>query len=150
MAPTVNSYERLQPASLSGYWRNWGVDHRGVTTRVSSETGDHARIEHRMADGAANTYTMVASILQAALLGYRNNYPLQPAETSDCLENHDAEDGVPENLGDALDALISDTALVTAVGSELVGNLETIKRYEIDSTAGLSGSALRDYYLYYL
>jgi len=38
VAPTVNSYERLKPASLSGYWRNWGIDHRGVTTRLSAET----------------------------------------------------------------------------------------------------------------
>ena len=29
IAPTVNSYDRLKPASLSGFWRNWGVDHRG-------------------------------------------------------------------------------------------------------------------------
>ncbi len=150
LAPTVNSYARLQPASLSGYWRNWGVDHRGVTVRVSSETGDHARIEHRMADGAANTYTAVASILQAALLGYRNDYPLQPAETADCLDNHDAEDGVPEDLGGALNELAGDTALVAAVGEELVGNLETVKRHEIEVTAGLSGPELRNYYLYYL
>jgi len=26
---TVNAYKRLRPASLSGYWANWGYDHRG-------------------------------------------------------------------------------------------------------------------------
>ena len=35
LAPTVGSYLRLQPASMSGYWCNWGGDHRGVTVRVS-------------------------------------------------------------------------------------------------------------------
>ena len=29
VAPTAQSYLRLQPASLSGYWQNWAVDHRG-------------------------------------------------------------------------------------------------------------------------
>ena len=63
IAPTANSYKRLQPASLSGYWRNWGGDHRNVTTRVSSEGGSKARLEHRMADASANPYTAVARCL---------------------------------------------------------------------------------------
>ena len=150
LAPTVNSYQRLRPASLSGYWRNWGHDHRGVTTRVTAETGVHARIEHRMADAGANPYTMVAAILQAARLGVVKQYPLPPAETADCLENHDAEDGVPEDLGGALDALRADTDLVAAVGDELVANLVAIKQDEIEKTAQLDAGALRDFYIHYL
>src|SRR5262249_1155344 len=84
LAPTVNSYARLKPASLAGYWRNWAVDHRGVTARLSAEGGARSRIEHRMADGAANPYTAVATILQAARLGLRGGYPLPPPETGDC------------------------------------------------------------------
>ncbi len=64
-APCVNSYERLKPASLSGFWQNWGVDHRNVTVRVAAEDGASARLEHRMGDGAANPYTLVATVLQA-------------------------------------------------------------------------------------
>ena len=48
IAPTTNSYDRLQPGSLSGHWQNWGGDHRNVTTRISSEGGAKARLEHRM------------------------------------------------------------------------------------------------------
>lgn len=150
LAPTVNSYARLQPASLSGYWKNWGEDHRGVTTRITSETGPHARIEHRMADGASNPYTMVAAILQAARLGHRNGYDLLPAETADCLENHDAEEGVPDDLGTALEVLEADRELVDAVGRELVGNLVVIKQDEIKKTAGFSDRQLRDYYIHYI
>ncbi len=150
LAPTVNSYARLQPASLSGYWKNWGEDHRGVTTRITSETGSHARIEHRMADGASNPYTLVAAVLQAARLGHRNRYDLPPAETADCLENHDAEEGVPEDLGAALEVLQADSPLVAAVGPDLVGNLVVIKEDEIKKTAGFSHRQLRDYYLYYI
>ncbi|MEM7194544.1 MAG: glutamine synthetase family protein [Pseudomonadota bacterium] len=150
LAPTVNSYVRLQPASLSGYWRNWGIDHRGVTTRITTETGSHARVEHRMADGAANPYTVTAAVLQAALLGHKNGYELAPAETADCLENHDAKDGVAADLGSALDALEADEALVNAVGEDLVGNLVGIKREEIEKTAELSNIQQRDYYLHYI
>ncbi len=150
LAPTVNSYHRLQPASLSGYWRNWGEDHRGVTTRISSETGDAARIEHRMADGAANVYTAIAAVLQAARLGCEKGYELPPAETGDCMENHDATEGVPEDLGGALEALQSDTDLVEAVGADLVGNLAVIKEHEIEVTKDLSFDQLRDYYIHYI
>ncbi|NKB76920.1 MAG: glutamine synthetase [Gammaproteobacteria bacterium] len=150
LAPTVNSYARLQPASLSGYWRNWGSDHRGVTTRITTETGALARIEHRMPDGACNPYTMVATVLQAALLGFRNDYALVPAETADCLETHDAEDGVPDNLAGALEALQQDQALIDAVGSDLVGNLMVLKSDEIEKTAELDQKGLLDFYMHYI
>lgn len=150
LAPTANSYQRLAPASLSGFWRNWGLDHRGVTTRITSETGSHARIEHRMADGAANPYTVVASVLQASLLGVQNQYELPPSETGDCLENQDAVDGVSEDLAGALADLQADSALVAAVGEDLVGNLAVIKQDEIEKTSKLKGDTLRNFYIHYI
>jgi glutamine synthetase len=150
VAPTVNSYDRLKPSSMSGYWRNWGGDHRGVTTRISAERGPKARIEHRMGDGAANPYTLVATVLQAARLGYVNKYPLPPAETGDCFGTHDATEGVPDTLAGALDALEADAMLMDAVGRLLCENHVFIKRDEIDKTAALEGEALRDFYIHYI
>jgi glutamine synthetase len=150
VAPTVNSYDRLKPASLSGYWRNWGGDHRGVTTRISAERGPKARIEHRMGDGAANPYTLVAATLQAARLGFVNNYDLPPMETADCITGHDAIDGVPDTLAQALDALEADAPLMGAVGRLLCDNHVFIKRDEIEKTKGLDGEALRDFYINYI
>ena len=147
VAPTVNSYQRLKPSSLSGYWRNWGGDHRGVTTRISAEHGPKARLEHRMGDGASNPYTLVAATLQAARLGFVNKYPLPPMETADCLTAHDAVDGVPETLAGALDALEADGALMDAVGRLLCENHIFIKRDEVEKTAALEGDALRDFYI---
>jgi glutamine synthetase len=150
VAPTVNSYERLKSASLSGYWRNWGVDHRGVTTRLSAESGKRARIEHRMGDAAANPYTLVAAVLQAARLGFTGKYELPPAETADCILNHDAQIGVPDSLGEALMALAADKPFIAAIGETLVGNHIVIKEAEIQKTAELQGDALRDYYIHYV
>jgi glutamine synthetase len=150
IAPTVNSYERLKPASLSGYWRNWAIDHRGVTTRLSAEGGKRSRIEHRMGDGAANPYTLVATVLQAARLGLAGKYPLPPAETGDCIERHDAQDGVPEDLAAALGALAADDKLVSAIGKTLVENHIFVKENELRRTAALEGDALRDFYIYYV
>jgi glutamine synthetase len=150
IAPTVNSYERLKPASLSGYWRNWAIDHRGVTTRLSAEGGKRSRIEHRMGDGAANPYTLVATVLQAARLGLAGKYPLPPAETGDCIERHDAQDGVPEDLAAALGALAADDKLVSAIGKTLVENHIFVRENELRRTAALEGDALRDFYIYYV
>ena len=150
LAPTVNSYERLKPASLSGYWRNWAVDHRGVTTRLSAEGGERPRIEHRMGDGAANPYTAVAAVLQAARLGLAGGYDLPPAETGDCIGRQDAGEGVPDSLATALDALAADHKLVAAVGTALVENHIFVKRHEIEKTASLEGDSLRDFYIYYV
>ena len=150
VAPIVNSYDRLKPSSMSGYWRNWGGDHRGVTTRISAERGPKARIEHRMGDGAANPYTLVATVLQAARLGYVGQYPLPPMETGDCFGTHDATDGVPDTLGEALDALEADAALMDAVGRLLCENHVFIKRDEIEKTKALEGEALRDFYIHHI
>ena len=150
LAPSANSYRRLQPASLSGFWQNWAVDHRGVTVRLSAEAGPAARIEHRMGDACANPYTHTAAVLQAARLGWVNRYALQPAETGDCLENKDATDSVAADLGGAIDALEADTALVQAVGEGLVANHVGMKRHEITRTAALDDQALRDYYIRYI
>jgi glutamine synthetase len=150
IAPIVNSYERLKPASMSGYWCNWGGDHRGVTTRISEEGGTKARIEHRMGDGAANPYVLVATVLQAARLGLANGYKLPPRETGDCFEHSTATSAAPDSLADALDALEADAPLRKAVGELLAGNLIFMKRAEVEKTAKLEGEALRDFYIAYI
>ena len=67
LAPTVNSYDRLQPASMAGYWANWAEDHRLVTVRTSSSTPKSSRIEHRMADGSSNPYLAVSAVYGAGM-----------------------------------------------------------------------------------
>lgn len=150
IAPTANSYQRLQPGSLSGYWRNWGGDHRNVTTRISSEGGAKARLEHRMADASANPYTAVAAVLQAARLGVENGYDLPPIETGDGFERTDASEGTAIDLKGAVADLEQDTALGQAVGPELVANHVFMKQKEVRKTRDLEGDALRDFYVYFI
>jgi glutamine synthetase len=150
LAPLTNSYARLQPASLSGYWANWGIDHRSVTVRVSAETGPAARIEHRMADCAASPYFALAAVLQSALLGLENGYDLPEAETNDGLETINTDRHTPHDLGAALDALEADTALIQAVGPEIVANFIAIKREEIRILEGKSEAEQIAYYLHFI
>lgn len=150
IAPTVTSYQRLQPASMAGYWANWAIDHRGVTTRISAEGGKYARIEHRMGDATSNPYTLVATVLQAARLGVVHGYDLQDPESQDCFMGQDATIGVAENLAGALVDLVADADLCQAVGQGLVDNHIFIKEDEIAKTKDLTGDALRDFYIHYL
>ena len=131
-APTVNAYRRLRPAQMSGYWANWGWDHRGVTVRIPPERGAGTRLEHRLSDGAAPVHTAVAAVLQAARLGLVDEPVLPPAETGDGWESVNTDVHVPADLGAALDALEADGALCEALGKELVLQQVAIKRTEWD------------------
>jgi glutamine synthetase len=150
MAPLTNSYGRLLPASLSGYWANWGIDHRSVTVRVSAETGSAARIEHRMADCAASPYFALAAALQAAWLGLEHGYALPPEEQNDGLETVNTKVHTPHSLPEALDALEADAALKAAVGDALIDNFIAIKREEVRILDGKSVDEQIAYYLHYI
>ena len=150
IAPTANSYQRLQPGSLSGFWKNWGGDHRNVTTRISGEGGAKSRLEHRTADAGSNPYTAVAGVLQASLLGVENNYTLPAYETGDGFERQDATDSTAIDLKGAISDLKNDTVFGDAVGRLLVDNHVFMKEKEVKKTRYLEGDALRDFYVYYV
>ncbi|WP_114963255.1 type I glutamate--ammonia ligase [Tritonibacter mobilis] len=150
IAPTANSYMRLQPGSLSGFWQNWGGDHRNVTTRISSEGGAKARLEHRMADASSNPYTTVAALLQAARLGVEKGYELGPMETGDGFDRTDTRESTAMTLKGAVADLEKDTALTEAVGADLIANHVYMKQKEVRKTRDLEGDALRDFYVHFV
>ncbi len=133
LAPTVNSYKRLRPGALAGYWANWGHDHRVAAVRIPPHRGSATRIEQRTGGGTANPYTATAAVLQAALLGVTNALECPAPETGDGFESINTERCVPSSMAAGLDALAADTELATAIGQALVDNFIGIKRHEWDS-----------------
>ncbi len=131
-APTVNSYRRLQPATLSGYWANWGNDHRCVANRVPIARDSATRIESRVADGAANIHLAVAAVLTAARLGVVDELPCPDPESGDGFEEVNTDVAVPADLAEALDHLESATDFTAALGQDVVDNLVAVKRAEWD------------------
>lgn len=144
---TVNSYDRLGPASMAGYWGNWADDHRLVTTRSCVTSPKSARLEHRMADCATNPYLAVTAVLQAALLGVENTYPVPEAEDLDGLENVRATRHVPASLDRALEALDKDATLRNAVGEEICDAVIFLKQDEWKRLKDKSVDEVRDFYL---
>lgn len=147
LAMTVNSYDRLTPASMAGYWANWAEDHRLVTTRTSVASPRTARLEHRMADCATNPYLAVTAVLQAALLGVTHGYELQPAEDLDGLEHVREKRHVPSALDKALAALDADETLRAAVGHEICDAVIFLKQDEWKRLKDKNIDEVRDYYL---
>ncbi|MGH3732907.1 MAG: glutamine synthetase family protein [Acidimicrobiales bacterium] len=145
-APTVNAYKRLRPASLSGYWANWGYDHRGATIRVPGDRGDGARLEHRLSDGGAVVHSAVAAVLQAARLGVVAQVDPGKTEGGNGLETIDATVGAPASLAEALDVLEADHELVEALGADLVAQHLAVKRTEWDRySAATTDWEVREY-----
>ncbi len=130
VAPTVNAYRRLRPGQMSGYWANWGHDHRGCAVRIPLERGEGSRIEHRLADGACGPHVAVAATLFAARLGIGERLAPPPEETGDCLEDSETKVTVAPDLQRALADLEADSALVAALGEEFTRMHVTVKRRE--------------------
>lgn len=130
LAPTVNAYRRLRPAQMSGYYANWGHDHRGCAIRIPPERGPAARLEHRLADGACGPHIAVAAVLAAARLGIERGEEPPPEETADCLATPSRAEPVAEDLGAALLDLEADGDLSAALGEDFVRMHCAVKRDE--------------------
>lgn len=130
-APTVNSYKRLHPGLLSGYWANWGLDNRLTSVRVPGQRGAGTRIEHRTPDGTCSPHLAVLALLAAALDGIeRQLAPPDPA-SGDAEGSPGTEVHTPHSLAEALDLLEKDSVLADAVGPDLMTTFLGLKRREI-------------------
>ncbi|MGI9622167.1 MAG: glutamine synthetase family protein [Acidimicrobiales bacterium] len=138
-APTVNSYRRLQPAELNGYWANWGYEHRCAGNRVPDARGSGTRIESRLCDGAVNTHLGIAAVLQAARLGLVDELDCPDPLVTDGFEEVNTDIASAPSLAVALEHLIADTALVDAVGSDLCANFIANKEAEWERYIGTVG-----------
>jgi glutamine synthetase len=150
VAPTVNAYKRLQPASLNGYYANWGYDHRGVAVRVPPATDSGIRLEHRLADGAASLHLAAAATLVSALRGVRLELECPPAETQDCITGADTDTCCPPDLGAALEALERDKEFVEAFSPAYVEGFLAVKKAEWERfSTHTTDWELREYLPYY-
>jgi glutamine synthetase len=129
--PTVNSYKRLTPGMLSGYWANWGWDNRISTVRVPGQRGTGTRVEHRMADGTANPHLLTAAILAAGLSGVERELPLPDPQLGDADAAPNTDRHTPHSLAEALDALERDDELKAYFHPDLIEVYVDLKRKEI-------------------
>jgi glutamine synthetase type III len=119
--PTVNSYKRINaPRTLSGAtWSPSSVTYSGNNRTHMIRIPEGGRFELRLADGAANPYTMQAALLAAGLDGIQGcRDPGKRLDINMYTEGHLVSDvkHLPLNLLDALRALQDSTLLNESLG----------------------------------
>ncbi|MBA2675337.1 glutamine synthetase family protein [Ramlibacter sp.] len=126
--PTANGFGRFRPNALAPQSVLWGRDNRGAMLRVIGQCGDAAtRIENRIGEPAANPYLYLASQVYAGLDGIARKLAAPPATDAPYA---DAAARLPTSLGEALQALQSDTILANAFGSEFIDYIVRVKQAE--------------------
>jgi glutamine synthetase len=130
-APLINSYKRLMPGLIAGYWANWGLDNRFSTYRIPAERGAATRIENRMPCATASPYLAAAATLNAALLGVVDGVDCGDPQLGDADAAPNTDRHTPHTLAAALDAVEADTVLAEAMGPELVTAYLALRRHEV-------------------
>lgn len=145
-SPSVNSYRRLQPSTWSAAFVCYGPDNREAAVRVPSPLRGQpmatTRIELRPPDNSANPYLALGAVLAAGLDGIERRLDPGPPIVHDPLrlgEEARLQMGVrrlPTTLEAALQALMADSTLMTALGSDLATAYIAVKRQEVNDFAG--------------
>ena len=136
-APTVNSYKRLVVGeALSGTaWAPACVAH-GPNNRTALVRTLANRFEWRLPDASANPYLATAVLIAAGLDGIDRALDPGPAATDDLFELTPAQlqaRGIavlPQNLGEAVEALARDEVVHGALGETLAAEFIGLQRRE--------------------
>lgn len=127
--PTINGYGRFRPHALAPQAVLWGRDNRGAMLRLVGACGDAGtRLENRLGEPAANPYLYLASQIHAGLDGIERG--LQPPPATEAPYGA-ADVMLPTSLGESLQALQDNAALVHAFGREFIDYLVQVKRHEL-------------------
>lgn len=140
LAPSVNSYARLQPGHFSGAYSCWGPENREAAVRyipgVPGRRAHGANCEIKTADGAANPYLAAAAVLSIARSGVTGRLPLPPGLTQVPSELDKAEREAigairfAADLSEALDLLSDDRLLRKELGDIMIDTYVAVRARE--------------------
>jgi glutamine synthetase len=144
--PSKTSYRRIQPHFWAGAFRAWGHQNREAAVRVcKNKQGTRAsRFEYKTADATATPYIALGTLIAAGLDGLNRNLEIpeevsvDPASISEEQRSAGRIDRLPQNLGEALDALRKDTVLLEAMGAELAKSYIAVRQHEWDNLKDLN------------
>lgn len=152
-APSLVSYERLQPNRWSATYNNLGDRDREAGIRLCALPDLPAydpiktfNFEYRAADAAASPYLALGALVWAGLQGIRDKLPLPEPTDSDPDQLPEAEKQrrglarLPQSLPDALAALQASDRARSWLGDALLDAYLTHKRSEITLMENLSAA----------
>lgn len=133
----MNSYKRLvvggsaSGATWAPAYICYGDNNRSAMVRIP-----YGRLEFRLPDSGCNPYLVHAALIAAGMDGIERELEAgDPVnENLYAMSSQDlAEKGIeilPQNLGEAVDALEADTVLTEALGKDLMAEFISLKRDE--------------------
>jgi glutamine synthetase len=135
--PTVNSYKRLVPGYEAPIYIAWSdVNRSALVRKPAARVPAASRIEYRAPDPACNPYLAFATLVHAGLDGIERSLECPDPVRENIYEFGEAErdeygiDTLPENLGQAVDALESDEVIMDALGPHTGEKFVEAKRQE--------------------
>jgi glutamine synthetase len=135
--PTVNSYKRLVPGYEAPIYIAWSdVNRSALVRKPAARVPAASRIEYRAPDPACNPYLAFATMIHAGLDGIERSLECPDPVRENIYEFGEAErdeygiDTLPENLGQAVDALESDDVIMDALGPHTGEKFVEAKRQE--------------------
>jgi glutamine synthetase len=145
-APSVASYQRLQPHRWSGPWACWGRENREAALRfVTGMVGSRpeaANLELKSMDAAANPYLALGAVVAAGLDGIERDLRLpepvvvDPASLSAAERKKRGIARLPSSLGAAIRALERSVRLREAMGDVLFEAFLATRRGEAAAFEG--------------
>lgn len=127
LAPYVNSYRRYVPDFAAPINLEWGRDNRTTGLRIPISSPAGRRVENRLPGMDCNPYLGIAATLACGYLGLMEKRDPRPEFKASAYID---SDDIPTNMGDALDLLGEDTALVEVLGVEFCKVYDSVKRNE--------------------
>ena len=135
--PTVNSYKRLVPGYEAPVYVAWSDVNRSALIRKPAARAPAAsRVELRSPDPSCNPYLALAAMIHAGLDGIENDLDCPDPVRENIYDFDEAKreeygiDTLPENLGQAIDALEADEAIMDALGAHVSEKFVEAKRQE--------------------
>lgn len=141
LAPLVNSYKRLAVSFEAPKYVTWAhVNRAGAAVirvpHISPGKESHTRIELRCPDPSSNPYLATAIMLAAGLDGIRQKMTLEDAYEGSLVRQERSRlrqlETLPVSLSEALDALMQDDVMMSALGPYVSDRYIAIKQQELD------------------
>ncbi|KAK9667806.1 hypothetical protein RND81_13G012400 [Saponaria officinalis] len=136
IAPTPNSYDRIQPDMWSGAYHCWGKENREASLRTACppgiEDGLVSNFEIKSFDGCTNPYLGLASIIVAGLDGLRNHLRLPPPIEANPSELKGEVKRLPKSLSESLEALHNDKIFEDLLGTKLLKAITCVRKAEVE------------------
>ncbi|KAJ0970230.1 hypothetical protein J5N97_023107 [Dioscorea zingiberensis] len=136
ICPLPNSYDRLQPNTLSGAYHCWGKENKEAPMRTSCppgvSSGYVSNFELKSFDGCANPHIGLSAIIAAGIDGLRRNLAL-PKPTESNPTDHGSElKRLPKELQESIEALAGDQILKDLIGDKLVTAVIAVRQAEVN------------------